>query len=121
MKLLVVDDSELVRLKVIAAARGLPITRVIQARNGNEALVMMQEERPELVTMDLSMPELGGVECIGLMVRIEPKVRILTVSAVSDRDLALESLSKGALGFVLKPFSERHLQNALRELINTRI
>ena len=73
--------------------------------------------RPDLVTMDLTMPEMGGIECVERMVEIDPDVIILVISALSDKATAIEALKKGANGFLCKPFTEQELNRAFRELL----
>lgn len=120
MKLLIVDDSNVIRQRIarLAGDARLPQLEIIgQARNGAEALSMFVRQRPDLVTMDLTMPELGGVECTEQMVAIDDDVQILVVSALSDKMTAINALKKGARGFLYKPFTDDQLVDALLEML----
>ncbi|HVJ61334.1 MAG TPA: response regulator [Tahibacter sp.] len=120
MKLLIVDDSNVIRQRIarLAGDARLPNLSIVgQARNGAEALVLFQREQPDVVTMDLTMPELGGVECTEQMVALKSDVVILVVSALSDKPTALRALKKGAQGFLYKPFTDDQLVNALQEVV----
>ena len=120
MKLLIVDDSNVIRQRIarLAGDARLPNMSIVgQARNGAEALVMFQREQPDVVTMDLTMPELGGVECTEQMVSLKSDVVILVVSALSDKPTALRALKKGAQGFLYKPFTDDQLVTALQEVV----
>lgn len=120
MKLLIVDDSNVIRQRIarLAGDARLPSMDIVgQARNGAEALVMFQREKPDVVTMDLTMPELGGVEATEQMVAIKNDVVILVVSALSDKPTALRALKKGAQGFLYKPFTDDQLVTALQEVV----
>ena len=116
-RLLVVDDSNVIRRR-IERANDLPeIEFVGAARNGIEALAMHEQLRPDLVTMDLTMPEMDGAECVAKLVQRDPQIRILVLSALADKLTAIDALEKGACGFLCKPFTDRQLNEALRKLI----
>ena len=116
-RLLVVDDSNVIR-KRIERANELPeIEFVGSARNGREALELYSLLRPTLVTMDLTMPEMDGAECVSNLVQRDPQIRILVISALADKLTAIDALEKGASGFLCKPFTDRQLNDALRKLI----
>jgi two-component system, chemotaxis family, chemotaxis protein CheY len=118
-RLLVVDDSNVIR-KRIERANELPeIEFVGAARNGREALELHASLRPTLVTMDLTMPEMDGAECVAELVQRDPQIRILVISALADKLTAIDALEKGASGFLCKPFTDRQLNDALRKLIST--
>src|SRR5579864_1558817 len=112
-RLMVVDDSNIVR-RHIERAQDLPgIEFVGAARNGREALEMHAKLRPTLVTMDLTMPEMDGTECVAKLIERDPGLRILVISALADKLTAIEALEKGARGFLCKPFTDRQLNEAL--------
>jgi two-component system chemotaxis response regulator CheY len=67
--------------------------------------------------MDITMPQMDGIECVERLVAIKPDVLILIVSALADKATAVEAMEKGANGFLSKPFSDRQLNEALDELI----
>lgn len=116
-KLLIVDDSNIIRSKIARALSQLGIEIVGLAANGRDAVLRFKNARPDLVTMDLTMPEMDGLECIRELRKIDPKVRILVVSALADKSTAIQALKLGAQGFVCKPFTEDELTEAMSELI----
>jgi len=116
-RLMVVDDSNVIRRR-IERVQDLPnIQFVGAARNGREALEMHERLHPTIVTMDLTMPEMDGGECVARLVERDPQLLILVISALADKLTAIEALEKGASGFLCKPFTDRQLNNALRKLI----
>jgi two-component system chemotaxis response regulator CheY len=116
-RLLVVDDSNVIRRR-IERANDLPdIDFVGAARNGKEALALHEQVHPTIVTMDLTMPEMDGAECVERLIERDPNIRILVISALADKLTAMEALEKGASGFLCKPFTDRQLNDALRKLI----
>ena len=118
-RLMIVDDSNVIRRRIERANELPEIEFVGAARNGVEALAMHEALRPTLVTMDLTMPEMDGAECVAKLVQRDPEIRILVISALADKLTAIDALEKGASGFLCKPFTDRQLNEALRKLIRT--
>ncbi|WP_373092065.1 response regulator [Zhongshania sp.] len=116
MKLMVVDDSNIIRSKICRAHDTDKFDIVAAASDGAEAIELFNVHRPQVVTMDLTMPNIDGIECIERLAALDPEVLILVVSALSDQATGIEALEKGASGFLLKPFSEHELRAALDEL-----
>jgi len=117
MKLLIVDDSMFIRNRIERSLAITEISEVHMAKNGREAIVKFHHHKPELVTMDITMPEVDGIECTRRMVEINPVVKILVISAVADKATAILALKQGANGFLVKPFEENDLNDALNRLI----
>jgi len=118
-RLMIVDDSNIMRRK-IERSQDIPQVEIVGlAGNGHEALALHEQQRPTLVTMDLTMPEMDGIECVEQLVGRDPDIRILVISALADKATAIEALEKGASGFLCKPFTERQLNDALVKLIES--
>jgi len=115
-RLMIVDDSNVIRRRIERTQDLAGVEFVGAARNGREALEMYDRLRPTIVTMDLTMPEMDGDECIARLVERDPDLRILVISALADKLTAIEAISKGASGFLCKPFTDRQLNDALRKL-----
>jgi two-component system chemotaxis response regulator CheY len=116
-KLMVVDDSMLIRKKIIREHDDNKFLLVGEASNGLEAVRLFKMHRPDVVTMDLTMPHLDGIQCIEQLMEIDPNVNVLVISALSDEDTGMEALEKGAKGFVNKPFTEEQITEALDIII----
>ena len=118
-RLMIVADSSVVRTRI---ARLLTNPRLADmeicglAGDGERAIELAREQKPDLVTMDLTMPNMDGEAAIEALVGLFPNLRILVVSALSDKATALRAIVKGAHGFVLKPFRDEELLRALLEL-----
>ncbi|MDR1854396.1 MAG: response regulator [Azoarcus sp.] len=122
MKLMIVDDSAIIRSRIarILANPRLDFIRTIgMARNGMEAITLFMQQTPDLVTMDITMPEMNGVECTEKMIAFHPDCNILVISALSDKATALKALKKGARGFLYKPFTDEELVAAFLELTSS--
>jgi two-component system, chemotaxis family, chemotaxis protein CheY len=116
-KLLIVDDSNIMRRRIERSQQFEALEVVGSAGNGVDALEIFKKTDPDVVTMDLTMPRMDGIECIGKIVALKPAVRILVISALADKATAVEAMEKGANGFLNKPFTDRQLNEAIAELM----
>lgn len=120
-KLLIVDDSNIIRNKIARSLTRFGIEIVGLVANGKDAVIRFRATRPDVVTMDLTMPGMDGLECIRAITRIDPTVRILVVSALADKSTAIQALKEGAQGFLCKPFTDEELTEAIGELIEEKL
>lgn len=118
VKLLIVDDSNIMRRRIERSQQFEELRVVGTAGNGIEALEMFRKTDPDMVTMDLTMPQMDGIECISKLVQLKPAVRILVISALADKATAVEAMERGANGFLNKPFTDRQLNEAIAELMS---
>jgi two-component system, chemotaxis family, chemotaxis protein CheY len=118
LKMMIVDDSNIMRRRIERSQQIERLEVVGSASNGREALDLFRRTSPDVVTMDLTMPEMDGVECVGQLVKINPDVLILVISALADKATAVEAIERGANGFLCKPFTDRQLNYALEELLS---
>ena len=121
MRLMVVDDSNMIRTRIARVVQSgdlKGIALVGLARNGAEAVRVARAARPDVVTMDLTMPEMDGLECIAELLAIQPHLNILVVSALADKATAIAALRLGARGFLPKPFSDEDLKLALLDVMD---
>ena len=116
-KLMIVDDSNIMRRRIERSNQFEELELVGTAGNGVEAIEMFKKMDPDVVTMDLTMPQMDGIECISKLVAMKPAIRILVISALADKATAVEAMEKGANGFLNKPFTDRQLNEAIAELI----
>lgn len=118
--LMIVDDSMIFRNRIarLAADERLQgVSVVALAADGVQAVQQAQVHKPDFVTMDLTMPRMDGPACLEALRGVVPQSRVLVVSALSDRATALKAMTRGAHGFLLKPFSDEQLVESLRELM----
>jgi two-component system, chemotaxis family, chemotaxis protein CheY len=116
-KLMIVDDSNIMRRRIERSQQIESLEVVGAAANGVEAIELFRRTDPDLVTMDITMPQMDGIECIRRLVELKPAVRILVISALADKATAVDAMEKGANGFLNKPFTDRQLNEAIAELI----
>lgn len=108
-RVLIVDDSLMMRktLRRILEKAGHEV--VGEAVNGEQAIFHYPETRPDIVTMDITMPGLGGIETIKRIIQSDPAANIVVVSSLGQRHIVFEALQNGAKNYVLKPISEDKL------------
>lgn len=102
-QILIVDDAAFMRMMIrdILSAEGYAIH---EATNGAEAVEKFQKVNPDLVTMDITMPDVNGIEALKQIRQLDPDANILMVSAMGQQQLILEALEAGASDFIVKPF-----------------
>lgn len=114
--ILIVDDSEVIRIQIRQCFKNY-FSGIHVARNGNEAIEKFNIVKPDIITMDLTMPEMDGIECISEIIKIDDEVKILVISALSDNATCIEALKRGAHGFLDKPFTDDELTSAITLLL----
>ena len=117
MKFMVVDDSDIIRTKIQNVLDEESFEIVGTANNGLEAIQQFKDLQPRVVTMDITMPFMDGIETIEKIIEIDSEVRILVVSALSDKATLIKAMHLGAYGFLCKPFTDLELAEAVEELI----
>ena len=115
-RLMIVDDSNIIRRKIERFRDKDKFLVVGSANNGFKAVELFEQCKPEVVTMDLTMPGMDGIRCIEELIQRDPEIKILVISALTDKATGIEALEKGAQGFLSKPFLESELLEALQEI-----
>jgi NarL family two-component system response regulator LiaR len=117
IRVLVVDDHAIVRQGICALlAESEDIEVVGEAGNGLEAIRQAETVKPDLILMDLIMPEMGGIEAIGLISAQQPDVRFLVLTTYSGDDLVFPAIQAGAHGYQLKDSGAGQLVQAIRQV-----
>lgn len=114
---LVVDDSSLQRT-IISGALGERFEIVGEAENGREAIELFESTRPDLVTMDIMMPEMDGVEATGRIKRTTDETKVMMCTSVEQAEKMKEAVRAGADEYVTKPFDEEELLDTATALLN---
>jgi two-component system chemotaxis response regulator CheY len=114
-RLLVVDDAMLMRrlIRDVAVEAGWEVAG--EARNGAEAVELYQELRPDLVTMDVVMPQMSGLEALRRIREHDPDARIVMVTALDQKQTLLDSIRDGAIDFIVKPFERSRIVSLLNK------
>lgn len=117
VKILIVDDAAFMRMMLsdILVEKGHNI--VGEAEDGEEAIRLYMELKPDLVTMDIVMPRVGGIESIREILKIDSKAKIIVVSALGQQALVKEAIKAGAKGFVVKPFKPEKVVEEVESIL----
>lgn len=117
MKLLIADDSLIVRRIIERGVAWADFGEIRFALTGRAAIEEYRTFRPDIVTMDITMPEMDGLSALDAILRDDPNARILIVSALADKHTAVEAVKRGAQGFLLKPITATSLREAITDLL----
>ncbi|QDV36846.1 response regulator [Tautonia plasticadhaerens] len=115
-RLLIVDDAMIMRkiIRDVALSAGWEV--VAEATDGRQGVELYRSLRPDLVTMDLVMPEMGGIEALRLIRADDPEARVLVVTALDQKEMVADSIGAGALDFIVKPFDRDRMRGLLTKL-----
>ena len=112
-KILIVDDAPIVRLmlKDIIEYHGYEV--VGEGNNGQEGVDMFKELKPDLVTMDIIMPEKDGIEALEEILKINPDAKVVMVTAIDQRESLMKAIRLGATDYIVKPFENDRVISAV--------
>jgi two-component system chemotaxis response regulator CheY len=115
---LIVDDALFMRMMIkdILSKDGFVV--VGEAENGAEAVEKYANLKPDLVTMDIVMPEMDGIEAVRNIVKMDPGAKVLMCSAMGQQPLVVEALEAGARDFIIKPFQPAKVVEAVRKALH---
>ncbi|HEX3010900.1 MAG TPA: response regulator [Syntrophomonadaceae bacterium] len=116
--ILIADDSTITRrgLSLILTEAGHTIAG--QATTGKQAYLLYQQLKPDLVTMDITMPGMDGVEALRTILKMDPSAKIIMISALDQRKMVLEALENGASHYIIKPFKEEKVLEIIDAVLN---
>ncbi|UCC74752.1 MAG: response regulator [Gemmatimonadota bacterium] len=114
---LIVDDAIFMRTMIADILKGAGFEVVGEASSGSEAVEKYKELKPDLVTMDIVMPDMGGIDAVREIVKFDPDARILMCSAMGQQGLVVEAIQAGARDFVVKPFQPSRVLEAVQRLL----
>ncbi|WP_276352098.1 response regulator [Cohnella caldifontis] len=116
-RILVTDDSPIMRRNLNAILTQAGYAVAAEAANGEEALAAYRRHRPDLVTMDITMPVMDGLEAVKRIVREDPGARILVISAFDQRSMLFEAMENGAKQYLIKPITADKLLAAVGRIL----
>lgn len=115
-KVLIVDDAAFMRVSIknMLTKNGYEV--IGEAENGKIALQKYQELGPDVVTMDITMPEMDGLTSLKKILEMDPGANVVMISAMGQESMVREAVLSGAKGFIVKPFKEDVITAALNNL-----
>lgn len=116
-RVLIVDDAAFMRMMIkdILNKNGYEV--VAEAENGRRAVELYREHKPDVVTMDITMPEMDGITAVKEIKKLDPQARIVMCSAMGQQMMVMEAIQAGARDFVVKPFQQERVLQALEKAL----
>jgi two-component system chemotaxis response regulator CheY len=116
-RVLIVDDAAFMRmmLKDILTKNGYQIAG--EAPNGLKAVELYKLEKPDVVTMDITMPEMDGIQALKEIKAIDPSARVIMCSAMGQQAMVMEAIKSGAKDFIVKPFQPERVLESLKKVL----
>ncbi len=117
-RVLIVDDADFMRMMIkdILLRNGYEIAG--EAINGKGALRKYKELAPDLVTMDITMPEMDGVDTVKAIIEHDPDAKIIMVSAIGQQAIVIDAIQAGAKDFIVKPFMPERVLEAISKVLS---
>ena len=116
-KILIVDDALFMRKLIKDALKPLGFDIVGEAANGQEAIDKFKELQPDLVTMDIVMPEVTGLQALVEIRKLSKEVKVIMITAVDQRDSMIQAMDLGVSDFVVKPFTAERIIAAIEKAL----
>lgn len=120
-KILIVDDASFMRtvLKDIVKTNGLA-SEILEANDGVEGVKVFQKFQPDLVTMDINMPNVDGIQALKAIMKINPRAKVVMVTAVENKESVQDAIKFGARDYVVKPFDRSNVPLVLNKVLRQR-
>lgn len=118
--ILIADDNDMTRSLLRALLRGHEYDVIGEARNGQNAVELAARLKPDIVCMDVMMPEMNGIEALCQIKAAQPQVDVVMVTGNADADTVQEAIMNGACGFIIKPFNAARVLDALAKVVARR-
>ncbi len=116
-KILIVDDAAFMRMMVKDNLKKAGYSEFIEAGNGEEAITAYNENKPDLVLLDITMPIMDGIQALGAIKQENPNAKVVMCSAMGQEAMVVEAIKLGALDFIVKPFKPDRLVQTVRSVL----
>jgi two-component system chemotaxis response regulator CheY len=116
-KVLIVDDAAFMRMMIkdILEKNGFEVTG--EGNNGIKAVELYKKERPDVVTMDITMPDMDGIEAVKAIKALDPSAKIIMCSAMGQQSMVMDAIKAGAKDFIVKPFQPDRVLEAIKKVL----
>ena len=116
-KILVVDDAAFMRMMIKETLKKNGLTNVLEGTDGQVAVDTYKAEKPDLVIMDITMPNKDGIEALGEIRSFDPDAKVIMCSAMGQESMVLEAVKLGAKDFIVKPFKPDRLIGTIQNVL----
>lgn len=117
-RILIVDDAKFMRVTLSSILKKADHEIVGEGENGKEAVDLFVNLKPDLVMMDITMPEMSGLEAVREIKRDNPNAKVIMCSAMGQQKVVVESIEAGAKDFIIKPFDEGRVLDAVNRVLS---
>jgi two-component system chemotaxis response regulator CheY len=114
---IIVDDAEFMRLMLKDIVTEMDLQVLGEGANGAEAVDLYQKLQPDLVIMDITMPEMDGIDALREIIQQDDTARVIMIAALGQKDKVLESIQAGACDFLIKPFEPERVKATISEVL----
>ncbi|HCC07191.1 MAG TPA: response regulator [Clostridiales bacterium] len=114
--ILIVDDAQFIRYSLKTMIDATDFNVIGEAENGKVAVKLFRQLEPDIVLMDITMPEMDGLEALKEIMKINPRAKVIMISAVGKEEMVRDAVLSGAKGFIVKPFKEETLIKTLEKM-----
>ena len=116
--ILVADDAAFMRKMIRMTLGEVGLDNIIEAKDGDEAVSLFNEKRPDLVLLDITMAGKNGLEALSEIMEADPEAHVIMCTAIGQQQTVMEALSLGATDYVIKPFQKDKLLEAVLNVLN---
>lgn len=116
-KIMLVDDAAFMRMTIKNALTKAGYDNIIEAADGQIAVETYQSEHPDLVIMDITMPNMDGIQALQAIKTIDPEARVVMCSAMGQEGMVVEAIKLGAKDFIVKPFKQDRILQTVEKII----
>ncbi|MEX2461129.1 MAG: response regulator [Paenibacillaceae bacterium] len=113
IKVMIVDDAMFMRHMLRDIITDIGFEVICEATNGLEAIQLYHELKPDILTMDITMPDMDGYTAVTEIIKLYPDARIIMCSAVGQQRMVLRAIMAGAKDFIVKPFDKNRIKDSL--------
>jgi two-component system, chemotaxis family, chemotaxis protein CheY len=116
-RVLIVDDAAFMRMMIkdILEKNGFQV--IGEANNGLKAVELYKKERPDVVTMDITMPDMDGIEAVKAIKAFDPEAKVIMCSAMGQQTMVMDAIRAGARDFIVKPFQPDRVLEAIKKVV----
>jgi two-component system chemotaxis response regulator CheY len=116
-RILLVDDAQVIRVMLTKILKAAGYEIAGEASNGLEAVEKYKDLNPDLVTMDITMPTMSGIEAVREIRKYDPEAKIIMCSAIGQKSMVIEAIEAGARNYIIKPFEPQKVINVISAVL----
>ncbi len=119
MKFVIIDDSMFMRTVLKKMIEEKTDYKVVgEGGNGLQAIEQAKKYKPDVMTLDITMPDMDGIQAVGEVLKVSPKTSIVMISAMGQKPLVIEAIKNGAKDFIIKPFDKIRVMESMKNVVS---